>query len=111
MVIAGDRQVRLPTREGRGDVCGLFCAEVRSENEYFDEIQDVKVTKDMVDLANQKPVSSSRRSSRTTGNGRRWQRAAPRSTSSFFAWQKVWPADRTTLAGVAKPTLPFPKRE
>jgi DNA end-binding protein Ku len=25
--------------------------EVRSENEYFDEIQDVKVTKDMVDLA------------------------------------------------------------
>jgi hypothetical protein len=25
--------------------------EVRSEDEYFDEIQDVKVTKDMLDLA------------------------------------------------------------
>jgi DNA end-binding protein Ku len=34
--------------------------EVRSENEYFDEIQDVKVSKDMLDLAkhivNQKPA-------------------------------------------------------
>ena len=42
--------------------------EVRSEEEYFDEIQDVKVTKDMLDLAkhivNQK--ASSPRSSRTT---------------------------------------------
>jgi DNA end-binding protein Ku len=37
--------------------------EVRSENEYFDDIQDVKVTKDMLDLAkhnvNQKPPHSS----------------------------------------------------
>ena len=40
--------------------------EVRSEKEYFDEIQDVKVTKDMLDLAS---ISSTRRrgtSSRTS---------------------------------------------
>jgi DNA end-binding protein Ku len=29
--------------------------EVRSEEEYFDEIQDVKVTKDMLDLAHRQP--------------------------------------------------------
>ncbi len=45
--------------------------EVRDEKEYFDEIQDVKVTKDMLDLAkhivSQKSLlSSSRRSLRTT---------------------------------------------
>jgi DNA end-binding protein Ku len=28
-----------------------YSCEVRSEDEYFDEIQDVKVTKDMLDLA------------------------------------------------------------
>ena len=43
--------------------------EVRSEQEYFDEIQNVKVTKDMLDLAkhivNQKGVASIRKSSRT----------------------------------------------
>jgi DNA end-binding protein Ku len=46
--------------------------EVRSEEEYFDETQDVKVTKDMLDLAkhivNQSPAGSSRTSSRTTTN-------------------------------------------
>ena len=44
--------------------------EVRSEDEYFDEIQDVKVTKDMLDLAkhivNQKSGRSSPTSSRTS---------------------------------------------
>jgi len=42
--------------------------EVRGEQEYFDEIQDVKVTKDMLDLAkhivNQKAGELSRRTSR-----------------------------------------------
>jgi DNA end-binding protein Ku len=44
--------------------------EVRSEQEYFDEIQDVKVTKDMLDLAGtsskRSPDGSSPRSSRTS---------------------------------------------
>lgn len=31
--------------------------EVRSEQEYFDEIQDVKVTKDMLDLAKKVAVA------------------------------------------------------
>ena len=48
--------------------------EVRSEQEYFDEIQDVKVTKDMFDLAkhivNQKRARSIPRSSRTTTRAR-----------------------------------------
>src|ERR1700741_5418126 len=44
--------------------------EVRSEEEYFDEIQNVKVTKDMLDLArhivSQKAAPSNPRNSRTT---------------------------------------------
>jgi DNA end-binding protein Ku len=44
--------------------------EVRSADEYFDEIQDVKVTKDMLDLAKhivtRRAVASSPTSSRTT---------------------------------------------
>ena len=43
--------------------------EVRSEQEYFDEIQDVKVTKDMLDLpgtsSTRRPDASNPRSSRT----------------------------------------------
>jgi hypothetical protein len=44
--------------------------QVRNEQEYFDEIQDVKVTKDMLDLARRRwPISSSRaRQHSTTRN-------------------------------------------
>ena len=41
----------LLTREASYKVFGTHTYEVRSEAEYFDEIQDVKVTKDMLDLA------------------------------------------------------------
>jgi DNA end-binding protein Ku len=44
--------------------------EVRSEEKYFDEVPDVKATKDMLDLArhivNQSPAASSPRSSWTS---------------------------------------------
>ena len=49
--------------------------EVRDEKEYFDEIQDVKVTKDMLDLARHivtsKPPTSSPKNSKIT-TSRRW---------------------------------------
>ena len=36
---------------GMGRLAGRRSYEVRSESEYFDDIQDVKVTRDMLDLA------------------------------------------------------------
>jgi DNA end-binding protein Ku len=56
--------------------------EVRSEEEYFDDIQDVKVTKDMLDLARTSSTrrrgASSLRSSRTTTKPR-WSNSSTRS--------------------------------
>jgi non-homologous end joining protein Ku len=44
--------------------------EVRSEAEYFDDIQDVKVTKDMLDLVNRQPEGREIRADKIRGSVR-----------------------------------------
>ena len=65
----------VPLEKGLMGMLLRYPYEVRSEKEYFEDIQDVKVTKDMLDLAkhivDQKSGGLSRTSSRTTTR-RRW---------------------------------------
>ena len=73
--------------------------EVRGEDEYFDEIQDVKVTKDMLDLArhivNQKSGTSSPTSSRTTTRPRS-SISSTRSAPASRSRRRNAPAARTS---------------
>jgi non-homologous end joining protein Ku len=73
--------------------------EVRSEEEYFDEIQDVKVTKDMLDLAkhivNQKRGGSSPTSSRTSTK-RPWSTSSTRSAPASRSRRRNAPPAATS---------------